>query len=132
MSISSGTSFWLSRSTMWFIIRGTGLVDFLFLFRLPNNTVPRLCSEFLSVKTNLTGLLSVRPISATVNYNGTCVKMFQIAIVRTSWHRHTRTTHCSGPRFFRTWGRPRSNLASGNGSSGVFSRYRLSVRLRVK
>lgn len=71
ISISSGTSFWLSCSTMWFIIWSTGLVlDFLFLFRLPNGMLVRLCSEFLSAKTNLTGLLSVRPISATVTRNG--------------------------------------------------------------
>lgn len=75
MSIASETSFSLSCSTMWFIIRGKGLVlDFLFLFRLPNGVAVRLCSEFLSAKTNLTGLLSVRPISATVSHNGTCVE----------------------------------------------------------
>lgn len=75
MSISSVMSFWLSRSTMWFILRDTGLVlDFLFFFRLPKGSALLLCSEFLSAKTNLTGLLSVRPISATVSHNGTCVE----------------------------------------------------------
>lgn len=75
MSISSETSFWLSRSTMWFIIWDTVVfLDFLFFFRIPNGMTLRLCSEFLSAKTNLTGLLNVRPISATVNRNGTCVE----------------------------------------------------------
>lgn len=90
ISISSGVSFWLSRSTMWFIIRCTGLVlDFLFLFRLLNGIALRLWSEFLSAITNFTGLLSVRPISATtVNRcdDGTCVGC------------HTRSTGRCGAR----------------------------------
>lgn len=107
MSISSGTSFWLSRSTMWFIIRGTGLVlAFLFLLRLPNGTPPRLCSEFLSAKTNLTGLLSVRPISATVTHNGTRVQRFAAPWrpipVAMSTQNHSTTTAASRKPAFKT------------------------------
>lgn len=92
---------------MWFIIRGTELVlAFLFLFRLPNGTPPRLCSEFLSAKTNLTGLLSVRPISATVTHNGTRVQRFAAPRrpipATTSTQNHSKTIAASRKPAFKT------------------------------
>lgn len=110
---------------MWFIIRGTGLVlAFLFLHRLPNGTPPRLCSKFLSAKTNLTGLLSVRPISATVTHNGTRVQRFAVPwraiLATTSTQNHSKTTAASRKPAFKT------HVTN----DGRFSRYMNSARTR--